>query len=226
MQRLARLEYERFHLVLAHADHIADVLVREVAQLRENERRALVVRQPAEVDEQLAQVLAALDLDGQVVGRRHRFVEVVGRLPAPRPQHREAAVAGDGVQPRPQLDRLVGVDEVAVGAEERVLDRVLGLVGRAEHVAAEGQDAAMVALVDLLEGGLRSRAHQGDEPLVRGQPQQPWRAYLQARRRPCNWRHAGSMSKNPVSQSEWVDTQPKRPSPLPGWPEVRRGNRA
>jgi hypothetical protein len=43
-------------------------------------------------------------------------------------------------------------DQIVVRREERVLDRVLGLLWIAEHVPAERQDAAMMAVVDHLEG--------------------------------------------------------------------------
>jgi hypothetical protein len=54
-----------------------------------------------------------------------------------------------------------------------VLDGVLGLLGRAEHVAAERQHAAVVAHVQRLECRLGAAvAQQLDEALVGRQPEQ------------------------------------------------------
>ena len=64
-------------------------------------------------------------------------------------------------------------DELAVGGQERVLDRVLGLLDRAEHVPAEAEHAAVVAVEDRLERRLGAAAQQLDEPLVGREPQQP-----------------------------------------------------
>ena len=47
--------------------------------------------------------------------------------------------------------------------EERVLDGVLGLLRVPEHVPAERQDAAMVAVVDHLERGRAAFANQRDQ---------------------------------------------------------------
>src|SRR4051794_28498539 len=54
----------------------------------------------------------------------------------------------------------------AVGAEEGVLDGVLGLLEVAEHVAAEGQQRPRVAVVDGLEGALVPATDQRDEAFV------------------------------------------------------------
>src|SRR3712207_9226035 len=63
-------------------------------------------------------------------------------------QHREAAVARDRVEPRLEVDRLVRAAQVAVGGDEGVLEGVLGLVARSEHVPAEGEDPPVVPVVD------------------------------------------------------------------------------
>jgi hypothetical protein len=55
-----------------------------------------------------------------------------------------------------------------------VLDGVLRLLVRAEHVAAEAEDAAVVAVEDDLEGGLVAAPDPFDESLV-GQPRQQTR---------------------------------------------------
>jgi hypothetical protein len=69
-----------------------------------------------------------------------------------------------------------------------VLQRVLGLVARAEHVAAEGEQAAVVAVEDELEGPLVAGADAGHEGVV-GPPAR--QAGTQARPRAgaqtCGW---------------------------------------
>ncbi len=66
----------------------------EVAELGQDERRALVVGQAAEVGEELAQLGAALDVRGEAVEAGFKIVGRDGRL-ATRGDQREAAVARD-----------------------------------------------------------------------------------------------------------------------------------
>jgi len=47
-----------------------------------------------------------------------------------------------------------------------VLQGVLGLLAAAEHLPAEGEQAAVVAVVDDLEGGVVARAHALHEAVV------------------------------------------------------------
>jgi len=47
-----------------------------------------------------------------------------------------------------------------------VLQGVLGLLTAAEHVSAEGEQAAVVAVVDDLERGVVTGSHAGDEAVV------------------------------------------------------------
>jgi hypothetical protein len=53
-----------------------------------------------------------------------------------------------------------------------VLHGVLGLLARAEHVAAEGQDPRTVALEGDLEGRLAPAPDLRDEAIIAGQAQQ------------------------------------------------------
>jgi hypothetical protein len=69
------------------------------------------------------------------------------------------------------MDRLAGVAELTVRREEGVLDDVLRLLRGADHVAAERQHGAMVAVEQRLEGGLGPRADHRDEAVVRQHPQ-------------------------------------------------------
>ena len=93
----------------------------------------------------------------------------------------ERAVARDPVQPRPHVDlALVGEHRVE-GGGEHLLQDVLGVLARAEHVPAEGQQARLVARAEDLEGGVLAAAGERDQALVRLQAQQRRRP-AQARR--------------------------------------------
>ena len=84
----------------------------------------------------------------------------------------ERAVARDPVQPRPHVDlALVGEHRVEGGGED-LLQHVLGVLARAEHVAAEGQQARLVARAERLEGGVLAAAGERDQALVGLQAQQ------------------------------------------------------
>ena len=89
------------------------------------------------------------------------------------PQRRQAAVAGDRVQPRAQLDVARAAAQRPVGGGEAVLQGVLGLLAAAQHVSAEGEQAAVVAVVDDLEGGVVAGAHASDESIVAHAQQPP-----------------------------------------------------
>jgi hypothetical protein len=168
-QRFACLEHERLHLVLWNAEDMADLLMAERVHLGEHERGALFVGQPAEIEHEIAQVLAPLGLDGEAL--RGGLVEIGDRLLAPGAQDRVAAVASDREQPRPQVHLAVARDEIVVGREEGVLDRILGLLRAAEHVAAEGQNLAVVTVVQRLEGGSSALPDKVDEMCIAGDAQ-------------------------------------------------------
>ncbi len=57
--------------------------------------------------------------------------------------------------------------------EEDVLEGVLRLLAAAEHVAAEGEQPAVVAVVDRLEGGGVAGAQPLDEPVVAQPAEEP-----------------------------------------------------
>jgi hypothetical protein len=79
---------------------------------------------------------------------------------------RHAAVARDRVEPGAQLDVADAAAQRAVGRGEAVLQRVLGLLTAAEHLPAEGEQAAVVAVVDDLERCVVAGAHPLHEAVV------------------------------------------------------------
>jgi hypothetical protein len=91
-----------------------------------------------------------------------------------RPQHGYAAVSRHGVQPRLEQYRrgTIRALQVRPCGRERLLERILGLVSRAEDVAAHREQSACVALVGGLEGSLVSPPHLPRQPLVTCQREQ------------------------------------------------------
>ncbi len=135
-----------------------------------------------DVGDQLAEALAAHHL---LAGRDAALGEVhVHRVDADggvAAQVVERAVARDPVEPGAHVDlALVGEDGVEGGGED-LLEDVLGVLARAEHVPAEGEQARLVARAERLEGGVLAAAGEGDQALVGLQAQQRRRA-AQARR--------------------------------------------
>jgi hypothetical protein len=92
----------------------------------------------------------------------HRFLRVGGRFA----QVVEAAVAGDPVEPRPQVDLALVAEHRAVGVDEDLLQDVLGVLGRAEHLPAEAEKPALVAVDDGLECAGVAAAHHRDQASV------------------------------------------------------------
>ena len=84
----------------------------------------------------------------------------------------ERAVAGDAVKPRPHVDlALVGEDRVEGGRED-LLQHILGVLARAQHVPHERQQAGLIARAQRLERGVLAATRQRDEPLIGLQPEQ------------------------------------------------------
>ena len=168
LEPLAGLEDERLDLVALDAEDLGDLVVPAVLELEEDERRALVLGQALDVADEVLEVAAALDLGGEAVGAGQALEGVVapGDVVTARAQDAEAAVAGDRVEPRLQLDRLPAAPEAVVGRDEHLLEGVLGLLLVAQHVAAERQELRGMALVDDLEGRRIAGPDLGDEPGV------------------------------------------------------------
>src|SRR5204863_2188089 len=72
----------------------------------------------------------------------------------------------------PDVERpLVGLDGVEGGGED-LLEDVFRILTRGQHVAAERQQAGLVAADQRLEGVVVAAADQRDQPLVRLEPQE------------------------------------------------------
>jgi len=146
---------------------MGDLLIGHRVHLTKQQRRSLCLGKLADVGQQLAELLTILD---PLVGRGrlddrmgvHRVPALGDRLA----QMVEGAVAGDPVEPGPQLDlALVGEDR-AVGVYEHLLEDVLGVLGGAEHLAAEAEQSRLVAVDDHLEGVIVAAAKHRHQTLV------------------------------------------------------------
>ena len=162
-ERLTGLEHQRLDLLPRNAEHLADLFVAEGIDLGEHERRALVLGQAAHVDDQIAQVLAALHLCGEALGSR--LVELGGGLLAARAQDRVAAVARDREQPGAQMDLLLRGDQVVVRRRNVCWTASSASCGSPSIWRQNDRMPAMVAVVDHLERGRASLPDQRHQAL-------------------------------------------------------------
>jgi hypothetical protein len=128
--------------------------------------------QRLDVADELAELLALVDLVGRgaaVVGEVDvHGVHADGGLPA---QVVQAAVARDPVEPRAHVDGPVVGEHRAERGREDLLQDVLGVLARGEHVAAEREEPRLVARDERLVGGLAAAPGQGDQAVVALQAQ-------------------------------------------------------
>jgi hypothetical protein len=74
--------------------------------------------------------------------------------------------------PRARVDRALVGEHRVEGRGEDLLEHVLGVLGGAEHVAAEGEQARLVALHERLERPVLALAGERDQLLVALEPEQ------------------------------------------------------
>ncbi len=156
---------------------VRDLLVGERVDLAQQQRGALRLGQLVDVGEQLAEALAADHPSPVEMPCSAKWMSIestpIGRGAA---QVVERAVARDAVEPGTHVDlALVGEHRVEGGGED-LLQHVLGVLARAEHVPAERQQARLVARAERLEGGVLAAAGERDQALVGLQAQQGRRA--------------------------------------------------
>ena len=172
-QRHAGAHEQRLHRRHGGLHRLGDLLVGQRVDLPQQQRRALRLRQVLHVRDQQPELLAPVDL----VRRREPALGEVDvhrvhphRLRATQVVQR--AVAGDPVQPRPHVDlALVRQHRVERGGEH-LLQHVLGVLARGQHVPAERQQARLVARHQRLERVVVALPRERDQPLVRLQPEQ------------------------------------------------------
>jgi hypothetical protein len=176
-ERDARAHEQRLDRRDRGLHRLGDLLVGERVDLAQQEGRALRLGQPLHVLHELAELLASVHL---VRRRRPVLGEVdVHRVHADRLGAAEVvqrAVARDAVQPRPHVQRSFVADHRVERGGEDLLQDVLGVLARAQHVAAEREQARLVARHEGLVGRLVPASRQRDETLVGLDPQERRRA--------------------------------------------------
>jgi cytochrome c-type biogenesis protein len=165
---------QRLHRRDRDAQGAGEVGVGHAAELPHQQRRSLLLGEVLDVDDQTSQRLSLLD---SCVGiGPGRLPEVLDGLDGERTRPAllvHAAVMRDPVQPGAECEVASIRAQPPVGANEDLLDGVLG-VGRAggEHLPRIGEHARAVAVVDDAERVLVTGPEQGHELLVGAQPQQ------------------------------------------------------
>jgi hypothetical protein len=152
---------------------LRDLGVGEAVDLPQDHRGALRLGKVAHVGDDRAELLPRLHLlerRGAVVMR----VEVhrVLALGHGGPEVVQAPVAGDPVEPRPSLDRPLVRDHRRVCRHEHLLQHILRVLHRVQEVAAESQEARLIAVEENLEGAVVPIPDQSDEAIVALQPQE------------------------------------------------------
>jgi hypothetical protein len=84
----------------------------------------------------------------------------------------EAAIASDPVEPRARVDRAIVRQHRVVGGGECLLQDILGILLRAEHVPAEREQPRVVAGHQRFEGRGVAATDQRDQSLVRLESEQ------------------------------------------------------
>ncbi len=183
----------------------ADLGELEVGQLAHHERGTLALRQLAEVVDQPPEPLPGLGGLDQPRPRGDLLRDQSGGLPPP-PDRVDRLVAGDPVDPGPQLDLPLLAGQGPQHLDHRRLKRVLGVLPASDQRQAEPVDVLVVALEDRLERPPVARLGAPDEPLVRLQPGQAW---ARALRRP----DCGGFHVFPVSALEFIRSKLRTASP-------------
>ena len=159
-ERRPRLEDERLDPCGIAAERVRDLRLRQVAELVQRQRGALLGRQRDDVAHHRLQRLAPLDLGrnrGGAVVQLRRELGIDARRPAVA-DRRQGVVARDAVEPGARVLELRALAQHPVGGHERLLDDVLGRRAVADVLAREREQAGGVAVVQLGEGPLVAAA--------------------------------------------------------------------
>ena len=179
-ERYPRAYQQRLDAGDRRLHRLGDLLVGQGVHLAQDERRLLGLRKLMDVADEQPELLALVDLvggAGAVLGK-----VVIHRVDADRldsAQMIEAAVAGDPVQPGPDVDwPVVGENRVERGGQD-LLEDVLGVFAGPQEVAAEGHQARLIPGHQDLERRHVAAPEHRDQPIVGLQPEQG-RAPMQA----------------------------------------------
>jgi hypothetical protein len=128
---------------------------------------ALSLGKPAYIGDHIAELLTVFDVfvrryaihEGVHV---HRVLTVRNRLA----QVIQRAVTSYPVEPWLDIDRPLVGDHCVVGGNKHLLQNVLGVFSRAEHLTAEAEQATLIAGDESFECRLMSLTGQGNEILI------------------------------------------------------------
>ena len=191
MHRRARPLQRAVHGGEAHLEHRSRVVRGPVERVAEDQDRALARRKMLDRGEKreldrlsrddsvvrlgtLVDEAIGVRLQPGEVGRRNRAgadlgsgADLVGHEP-PRPalEDPEAGVGRDPIEPGPERRAPVVRLAAAPGAEEGVLDGVLGVLERAEHPVGVHLELGAMPFDELRERGGVAARRRGDQPLV------------------------------------------------------------
>jgi hypothetical protein len=176
-QALARAEQGALDRRAAHAQALADVVVAQALELAHDQDLVMVVGDLSESSEEMVDVLLDVDCLGRLRRGGDETQAIRGREPfvglerdllrAPPPAVGvDAGVLGDLVDPRLEGDRSLGLAHAPQRGDEHLLRDVLGPAVVLDHPADVGGDAALVALVELLEGAVVAASHRAHQLMV------------------------------------------------------------
>ena len=141
--------------------------MRLVAEFKQYKRGALIGGQPLNILDDLAQLLSAREqARGTIDCGTVSAHPVAVRDLAASAQLRQAAVARDRVQPRPQRTVPATAAKRLVCRDERQLQRVLAALATSQHVRAETEQPRAVTIENLLEGLIVPGRDPSHKPLV------------------------------------------------------------
>ena len=177
-EALARAEQGALDRRAAHAHALADVLVAQPLELAQDEDLVVAVGEARRTRRRDGRRPPWRRPPRPARGRSRRVARdrrrepVVGverdLLGAPAAAVGvDAGVLGDLVDPGLEGDRPLGLAHAAQRGDEHLLRDVLGAAVVLDHAADVGGDAALVALVELLEGAVVAAAHGAHQLMVR-----------------------------------------------------------
>jgi hypothetical protein len=196
-QRLARLVDRLLGRAGRDVQRGPDLPVAEPAELAQDERGALVVRQRQQVGAQRRQPLVQLGVGRGVVGRRQVGVQRVVRPPAA--QDVDRLVVGDPEEPGPQRDvALRGVPRMPQ-RRPRAVGRLARVVGILQQPLAEPQHVVLLVAVE-----------RGERRAVAGTEAMPQDLRVRVRHRPPSGRHRAACQDHAAAPAGGVRARGRR----------------
>jgi hypothetical protein len=183
-------------------ERAGEVGVGHAAELAHQQRRALLIREPADVLDQTPDRLPQVNLGDRVTSRGAQQRQHLRRWRARPAQLVDAAIVGDPEQPGSERQLTIAGSKPRVGPDEHVLERVLGILAAREHLARVRQQALVVPIVDRSERFVVAGPEQRDELLVGAEAKQR-RPEPDPTRGKCRWcLECGRFHSDPLNHSE------------------------